>query len=175
MRKKLISLFFLILFCKPEELKITKIELCEYFNSSGDCKKELLDIHTYKISVKEKKLTTWKDLSNYMYFDSRETPGFIIRFNRNFTEEEKLNFKKNFIPIYNFLSDEEKMEGIEIGKNWIGSFQYLGSIIKQRQKKINLLEKKISNDLFPAELNMKFELDEFQGEIKTKLDLIIEK
>ncbi len=174
MRKKLVSLIFLIFFCKQEDLKIKKIELCEYFNSSGECKKELSEFHTYNFVIKEKKITTWEELANSMYFHSRETPGFIIRFNRSFTAEEKIDFKRKYNAEYSFSSVEGKMEGFEIGENWIGSFQYLGSIIKQRQKKFKLLEKKISKNLFPADLNMKFQINEFEGEIKTNINLIIE-
>ena len=159
--------------CNPPELKITSIELCENFNSEGICREPLQKAHTYNLTiVRSKKFETWESLSNYMYFHSRQTPGFIVRFNRKFTLTEKEILHKTYKANYSFYGSSGHVEGLDIGEDWIGSFQYLGSVIKDRQR----LFKEEKNYpkielLFPANLKFTFESGLAKGDITTELNV----
>ena len=116
-----IQFLFLLLtvnYCKPPELKILSIELCENFSSEGEI------LHkTYKAN-------------------------------------------------YSFYGSSGHVEGLDIGEDWIGSFQYLGSIIKDRQR----LFKEEKNYpkielLFPANLKFTFESELAKGDITTELNV----
>lgn len=176
-KKILIVLFVTLLFnCTQKDLTVEKMELCENFDSYGICKEPLEKDHLFTIRVdKTKKFETWYSLSNYLYFHSRQTPGFILRFNRQFTPGERDKIKKNYKAYYNFKDSKGEMEGFEIGDDWVGSFQYLGSMLKERQKEKG--EDKnfpYVNNVFPADLEFKYWSDSFRGDVKLKINLVIE-
>lgn len=162
--------------CNPPELKITSIELCENFNSEGICREPLQKAHTYNLTiVRSKKFETWESLSNYMYFHSRQTPGFIVRFNRKFTMTERDLLHKSYKANYTFYGSSGTVEGFEVGEDWVGSFQYLGSIIKDRQR--HFKEEKnfpYMETLFPANLNFSFDSALGKGEISSELNVILQ-
>ncbi|HRG44596.1 MAG TPA: hypothetical protein PLX69_01260 [Leptospiraceae bacterium] len=171
-----IQFLFLLLtvnYCKPPELKVLSIELCENFSSEGVCREKLSNAHTYNIVIdRAKKFESWEALSNYMYFHSRQTPGFIVRFNRKFTLTEKEILHKTYKANYSFYGSSGHVEGLDIGEDWIGSFQYLGSVIKDRQR----LFKEEKNYpkielLFPANLKFTFESGLAKGDITTELNV----
>ncbi|MDX1957098.1 MAG: hypothetical protein SFU98_00900 [Leptospiraceae bacterium] len=161
--------------CKPSQLKIDSVELCGNFTSEGVCKEALNKEHLYEIKVaRDRRFDTWDALSNYLYFKSRETPGFLIRFNRKFTITEQKELKRTYQAYYEFSGSRGIMEGVEFGENWIGSFQYLGSILKQRQN-----EKKESGyfpnlgNVFPNKLNMNYYSEYGTGKISTDINIKI--
>ncbi|MBP7283018.1 MAG: hypothetical protein KBA66_15655 [Leptospiraceae bacterium] len=166
-------LFLAVSFCKPPDLKVNSIELCENFSSEGICREKLEKEHTYNLDIKRsKKFETWESFSNYLYFYSRQTPGFIVRFNRKFTMTEKELFKKAYKANYQFYGSSGYMEGLEIGEDWIGSFQYLGSILKDRQRQFK--EDKnfpYMETIFPATIEFHFDSPLAKGEISTKVDV----
>lgn len=174
---KLILLFFIFLVevtaCKPTELKITSIELCENFGSDGICREKLESEHTYNVKVnRPKKFETWEALGNYLYFTSRQTPGFIVRFNRKFTLSEKELLHKTYKSNYEFYGSIGHVEGFELGDNWVGSFQYLGSILKDRQR----LFKEDKNfpyleNVFPSSLKFSFDSALVRGKVTTEINL----
>ncbi|MBK8394482.1 MAG: hypothetical protein IPL26_04450 [Leptospiraceae bacterium] len=172
---KMIYLFLFLIAnnCNPPELKLNTIELCENFSSEGICKENLDKEHTYTIDVKRaKKFETWDSFANYIYFHSRQTPGFIIRFNRKFTMTEKDLIKKTYKAKYEFYGSSGHVEGMEIGEDWIGSFQYLGSIVKERQKQFK--EEKnfpYMETIFPATIMFEFDSALAKGAISTKVDV----
>lgn len=169
----LIIILIQITSCKPKELKITSIELCEFFGSDGVCREKLGKVHTYHILVERpKKFETWEELGNYLYFKSRQTPGFIVRFNREFTQMEKDLIRNSYKASYEFKGSLGNVEGFEVGSDWIGSFQYLGSILKNRQRQIKQ-EKVIPNlnFVFPAPIHFSFESDIAHGTIATEVNL----
>jgi len=173
--KNIISLVVVcfLIACQKEQLIIKEIQLCEYFTSDGNCKQPLNVNHTYEIKIpKSKKIDTWETLSNYLYFHSRETPGFIIKFNRKFTLSELEIIKKSYKSYYEFSGYKGKVEGVEFGEDWIGSFQYLGSIIKDRQKERNELKNYISiSNMFPAKLKFEFYSDLFSSKTETEINI----
>lgn len=159
--------------CKPTELKISSIELCENFGSDGICREKLEKEHTYDITVnRPKKFETWEALGNYLYFNSRQTPGFIVRFNRKFTLSEKELLYKTYKAKYEFFGSTGHVEGFEVGENWIGSFQYMGSIIKDRQrlfredKNFPYLE-----TVFPSSLKFSFDSALVTGKVTTEINV----
>ncbi len=168
--------FLAVILCKPPELKVSSIELCENFNSEGICREKLEKAHTYNLSItRSKKFENWESLSNYMYFHSRQTPGFIVRFNRKFTMTEKEILHKTYKARYEFYGSSGHMEGFEVGEDWVGSFQYLGSIIKDRQR---LFKEDRSfpymETLFPASLKFSFDSSLGKGDIATEINVILQ-
>ncbi|EMG09873.1 hypothetical protein LEP1GSC151_3477 [Leptospira interrogans serovar Grippotyphosa str. LT2186] len=110
--------------------------LCDHFNRVGECLEPVERNHHYKIEIpNHKKPDTWEKFSNYLYFHARETPGFLIRFNRKLTPSESKMIKDSYYATMSFSGTVERMEGFEMGEDWVGSFQYLGSIIKEKLKK----------------------------------------
>lgn len=162
-----------IFHCKLQELKIIHIELCENFSSQGICREKLEKEHSYKLKLKDsKRFETWETLSNYLYFHSRQTPGFIVRFNRKFTQPERELFLKTYKATYEFKGFSGHVEGFEVGEDWIGSFQYLGSIVKDRQR--HFKEDKNFPKLetvFPAKIEFSFKSFSVIGEIDTNVNL----
>ena len=49
-----------------------------------------------------------------MYFHSRQTPGFIVRFNRKFTMTEKELIHKSYKTNYTFYGSSGVVEGFEV-------------------------------------------------------------
>ncbi|PJZ68389.1 hypothetical protein CH373_05830 [Leptospira perolatii] len=168
-----VLLSILFLNCEPGQLAIDKVELCDYFTRDGVCREATEINKKYQIEIpNQKKPQTWEDLSNYLYFHARETPGFILRTNRKFTPEEKKELKESYFAMYDFAGERGKMEGLEMGEDWIGSFNYLGTMIKQKQKKENKLKSfPYETSLFPANLEFFWSSKLFTGSTKTKINL----
>jgi hypothetical protein len=170
-----IIILFSSLYCSKEPLKLTKVEACEFFDSTGKCKKFLTEKYLYEIQVsKNFRMQNWENLSNYLYFESKNTPGFVLHFNRKFTFTEKKKILETYKAYYQFKEISGRVEGFEIGDDWIGSFQYLGSILKERQR----AKKEEKNypflyTVFPAHLKFLYTSDYFSGEIDLEFDLKI--
>ncbi|MBE7410891.1 MAG: hypothetical protein L6Q54_04245 [Leptospiraceae bacterium] len=166
-------------FCRenfqPKELNIQEVILCDNFRSDGTCLEKKEKNHTYEILIPAtQKIDSWEKLGNFLYFHARETPGFLLKFNRRFTVSEKIRLKNSYRSIFRFSGIEGKVEGLEIGDDWIGSFQYLGSMLKERQRALKL-EKSYPDlkTLFPADLKYTYKSELFTGEIETKISLVI--
>ncbi|XDD48894.1 hypothetical protein AB3N59_10615 [Leptospira sp. WS92.C1] len=159
--------------CSPSKLEITSITLCDHFNRTGECLEPVEKNHHYKVEIPNiKKPDTWEKLANYLYFHARETPGFVIRFNRKLTPSESKAIQDSYFATMSLSGTVERMEGFEIGDDWIGSFQYLGSMIKDKLKKENRLGSyPYTNTIFPAEVEFKFNSSLFEGAEKTKINL----
>jgi hypothetical protein len=55
------------------------------------------------------------------------------------------------------------MEGKETGSNWVGFFQYLGTILEEERKSSNKWTHKIQLDeIFPAKLSLGFKCNNIQ-------------
>lgn len=158
--------------CEPTVLSVDKTELCDYFTRDGVCREPSPLNKKYSVSIpNDKKPQTWEDLGNYLYFHARETPGFILRMNRKFTPEERSQIRESYFAMYEFSGVRGKMEGFEIGEDWIGSFNYLGSMIKEKQKKENRLKLyPYETSLFPSELQFTWSAKGISGNLKTKID-----
>ncbi|WP_078125376.1 complement regulator-acquiring protein LcpA [Leptospira alexanderi] len=168
--------FYLLSFlgaCVPVQLEIASVTLCDHFNRTGECLEPVEKDHHYKVEIPHiKKPDTWEKFANYLYFHARETPGFLIRFNRKLTPSESRAIQDSYYATMNFSGTVERMEGFEMGEDWIGSFQYLGSIIKDKLKKENRLGSyPYTNMIFPAEVEFKFSSSLFEGVEKTKINL----
>lgn len=160
--------------CEPSALQIGSVELCDYFTRNGNCEEPVAKNKKYEVKIpNNKRPQTWEDLANYLYFHARETPGFVIRANRNFTPEEKKRLKESYFAMYDFAGERGKMEGLEIGENWVGSFNYLGSMIKEKLKKENRLKQyPYESGLFPADLEFSWSSALFSGTLKTRIDFV---
>ncbi|RHX89693.1 hypothetical protein DLM75_12065 [Leptospira stimsonii] len=168
-------IFFSILMiqCAPSKLEIASVTLCDHFNRMGECLEPVEKNHHYKVEIPNvKKPDTWEKFANYLYFHARETPGFILRFNRKLLPSEAKAIKDSYFATMSLSGTVERMEGFEMGEDWIGSFQYLGSMIKEKLKKENRLGSfPYTNTIFPAEVEFKFNSSLFEGEEKTKINL----
>ncbi|RHX80078.1 hypothetical protein DLM76_13455 [Leptospira yasudae] len=159
--------------CAPSALEITTITLCDHFNRTGECLEPVEKNHHYKVEIpNNRKPDTWEKLANYLYFHARETPGFIVRFNRKLTPSESKAIKDSYYATMSLSGTVERMEGFEMGEDWVGSFQYLGSMIKDKLKKENRLGSfPYTNTIFPAEVEFRFNSSLFEGSEKTKINL----
>lgn len=166
-----------ILSCTQEPLKIQKFQLCEFFDSKGICKKELSKLQEISLSLKkETKLETWEALGNYLYFQKKITPGFILQFNRKPTHQERKKILETYKAYYQFAGISGELAGFEFGENWIGSFDYLGSMLKERQR--SRKEEKsypFLTNVFPAKLKFLYECEYFNGENELEINLNIAK
>ncbi|EPG75629.1 hypothetical protein LEP1GSC058_2127 [Leptospira fainei serovar Hurstbridge str. BUT 6] len=171
---KFLTLFIFLATCEPAPLRVESIELCDYFTRHGNCEEPTPLNRKYEVKIpNNKKPLTWEDLGNYLYFHARETPGFVLRMNRKFTPEEQKGIRESYAAIYEFAGDRGKMEGFEMGENWIGSFNYLGSMIKAKQKKENRLKLyPYETTLFPADLEFSWTSPWFKGSTKTRIDFV---
>ncbi|TGK56945.1 hypothetical protein EHQ27_11245 [Leptospira wolffii] len=160
--------------CQPANLAVEKVELCDYFTRDGVCREPSPLNKKYSVEIpNDKKPQTWEDLANYLYFHARETPGFILRMNRKFSPEERSQIRETYFAMYEFSGVRGKMEGFEIGEDWIGSFNYLGSMIKEKQKKENRLKLyPYETSLFPSDLEFNWTAKGISGSTKTKIDFV---
>ncbi|TGK37466.1 hypothetical protein EHQ12_07010 [Leptospira gomenensis] len=159
--------------CSPSKLEITSLTLCDHFNRAGECLEPVEKNRHYKVEIPHnRKPDTWEKFSNFLYFHARETPGFIVRFNRKLTPSEAKAIQDSYYATVSLAGSVERMEGFEMGEDWVGSFQYLGSMIKDKLRKENRLSSfPYTNTLFPAEVEFRFNSSLFEGEEKTKINL----
>lgn len=171
----LLLLLMLITSCKIEPLTITKFQLCEFFDNQGVCKKEISNPQEYSILIpKDFKLETWDNLGNYLYFQKKITPGFLIQFNRSPSHKERKKILETYKAYYRFAELRGELAGFEFGETWIGSFDYLGSMIKDLQR-IQKQEKSYPflTNLFPTSLKFLYESEYFSGEAEFNINLTI--
>ncbi|TGN08306.1 hypothetical protein [Leptospira ilyithenensis] len=150
--KRFVFLSFLVSFfagCNPElskENSITSQLLCDNFDSKVLCTEPKEKIGTVLIprtgTKREEK--SWEDFSNYLYFKVRETPGFLLTFQRNFTPEESSSIRKEYAAYIGLNGVRERMEGFELGENTIASFHYLGALLKEEKRHTGEAKKKVN-------------------------------
>ncbi|MCX7998063.1 MAG: hypothetical protein N3A69_03805 [Leptospiraceae bacterium] len=154
-------------------MKVDQFQLCEFFDTQGKCKRELSSLQEYSITLsKTVQIPTWDALGNYLYFQEKITPGFILHFNRKPTHIERKKILETFKAYYQFAGISGEMAGFEFGENWIGSFDYLGSMLKERQR--SRKEEKsypFLTNLFPAKLKFLYESEYFSGESEIEINL----
>jgi len=177
---KFIYIFIIIFYifsCNTQELLIEAVIPCENADEDGICDKILNIKKEYSLSIpKDSKMENMNQLSNYLYFKNRVSSGFVIKFNRPFLFEELEEIKSTFKVYYNFSGTTGKLENIEFGKDFIYSYIYLGTILKEKNKERKEESKNIGKSLtiqFPGIFNYKSSL--FKGVINTTQDLIINK
>ena len=161
--------------CKKQELKVTDVILCDNFSSEGLCREPLQKEHVYNIIFPlSKNINTWDKFANYLYFTTRQTPGYILKFNRSFTPGEKKILHDTFSSSYEFSNSNGHMEGVEIGEDFIGVFNYLGSMVKIRQKEMKQeLMYPYPGMLFPAKTVFKYKSTLVNGEVDMNLNILL--
>lgn len=161
--------------CFHSDLKVENIVLCDNFTLDGKCVEEIKGEKTYNITVPSgKRVDTWDELTTFMLHNLRIKPGFIIKFNRNFTPSERKSLIVSYKAAYYFWDSRGTMEDIEIGKNRITSKEYLSDIIKYRQlEKANLYLPIELKEIFPVEIKFYYFSDLVNGEIPFKINLNI--
>jgi hypothetical protein len=141
----------LILLHCNRQLEIQSIEFCDLWDSKGNCleswEKQNIDKKLFLIQYNIPKnvsdrLKNWKELSYYLYFQAKETPGFLVNWNRELTEEERKQIRTTCKAHYIWNGIRGEMEGNEIGRFHLGYFHYLGSIIDKEKKFQGLWESK---------------------------------
>ncbi|PJE04193.1 MAG: hypothetical protein CK427_02590 [Leptospira sp.] len=159
------------------DLEVSNIQICDLFTSQGECKEPWQKEKAYIIQLpSNKKIKTWEELSHYLYFNAKETPGLVIHWNRNFTAEEKASFysKSSCYGIYKFYGHIGTMEGREIGTNWMGFFQYLGSILEEERKASSKWKEDFHLlELFPANLELGFHCNQRETFVPLQINLIV--
>jgi hypothetical protein len=175
-----IYIFIIIFFissCNTQELKIESVIPCESADENGVCEKLLNVKKEYSLSIpKDSKTDNLNQLSNYLYFKNRLSSGFVIKFNRPFLFEELEEIKSTYKVYYNFSGTTGQLENIEFGNDFIYSYVYLGTILKEKNKERKEESKNIGKSLilqFSGSFNYKSSL--FKGDINTIQDLIISK
>ncbi|WCL48027.1 hypothetical protein [Leptospira sp. GIMC2001] len=158
------------------ELAMDHFQVCDLFDNQGKCTEPWDKTKTYQLRIPaNKKLKTWEDLSHFLYFQARETPGIVIYWNRDFTESEKKEFKsKNCHGVFVFYGRKIEMEGKEIGDNWMGFFHYLGTILEEEMKHRGRWTKEIYlSEVFPAPMEIGFHCGDKSFMTSTEIDLSI--
>lgn len=172
-----ILLFLFAFSCNKEPLVVKKLFLCELFDEKGNCKKEIKNHQEYTLILrKETKIENWEALGNFLYFQERITPGFVIYFNRKPTHLERKKILETYKAYYQFAGISGKLEGFEFGRDWIGSFDYLGTMLKERQR--SKKEEKsypLLTSVFPAKIKFLYESEFFNGEVEFEINLNLKK
>jgi hypothetical protein len=175
--KIIFSSIILLIGCNPQELKIKEVIPCEYSLQNGECEISLKEKKEYNVMIpKDSKIESWNQLSNYIYFKSRISAGFIIKFNRPLLFKEKETILSSYKSFYNFNGLYGSIDGFDIGDDYIYSFIYLGSLLKEKQK-----EKKEDNKSFgkfqsiPFPVTLGYKSDLFSGELQTSQEIKVSK
>lgn len=130
--------------CK-QDLKANDIEFCDLWNRSGVCQEAWNGKGIIYEIPKEKwnEMDSGKELSHYLYFVSKETPGILLKWNRRLSTAEKEQYKKSCQAEYIWNNEYTgHMEGNDWGDNYLGYFQYLGSILEKEMKIRSIWEEK---------------------------------
>jgi len=169
----LLSAWLFFLSCQPEPVKIVESYPCDAISSEGVCTEKPTQDRLYSYSIhKDKKIDTWEKLSGYSYFKTKETPGVFLKFTRKFTITERKQIKDTLLVFYEFSTSRGKVEGIEVGEDWLFVFQYFGDILKTHAKELGeqdslpKLEK-----VFPTKLKFFIESDLFKIEVENSIDM----
>ncbi len=175
--KIILSSLFLLAGCNIQELKITEVLPCEYSLQNGECEILLKEKKEYSVMIpKDSKIESWNQLSNYIYFKSRISTGFIIKFNRPLLFKEKEIILSSYKSFYNYNGSYGSVDGLDFGDDYIYSFIYLGNLLKDKQKEKKEDNKsfgKFQNLSFPVTLSYKSDL--FSGELQTSQDIKVTK
>lgn len=150
---------FYLIYCNFLPYSIKSVQLCDLWDSHGFCKEPWKN-HTkiYKIPKEAvPKIKTNKDLTNYLYFNLKETPGILVYFTRELSFSEwQIESSDNCRFFYIFQDKKYPMEGFEFKKNFIGGFQYLGSILEKEWKSKGKLNTPVDWD-FLKNINLRIE------------------
>lgn len=173
----LTALLAIILNCSPSDLRVVNDSPCDLFTSQGICKEPWKGERIYTIPNNDttRNLVTWEQVSRYLYFTARETPGVLIHFQRNLKDQEKIQLEKNCNASFLFHGTKQIMEGKEVGEAHLGFFQYLGTLIEEETKHRKIwLEPMDTRLLFPTKSSIQWDCGFIGGEIMFRLDLIRE-
>ncbi|WP_411822664.1 hypothetical protein [Leptospira sp. 'Mane'] len=146
-----IFVFLSLIGCKPHlSGKNTVIDqlLCDNYDAKVLCIEPKEKIGTVFIPRTENKReeTSWENFSNYLYFKVRETPGFLLTFERDFTPDERSSIRKEYVAYIRLNGVRERMEGFEMGERTIASFHYLGALLKEEKRHTGESKKKVNLD-----------------------------
>jgi hypothetical protein len=163
--------------CTIQELKIQEIIPCEYSSQEGICDTLINGKKEYSILIpKDSKIETWNQLSNFIYFKSRISTGFIIKFNRPFLLNEKEVILSSYKSNYNFNGIFGTIEGFDMGDDYIYSFVYVGNLLKEKQKEKKEDQKSFGKyQSLPFQILLNFKSDLFSGEIETNQEIKVTK
>lgn len=183
MYKQIQTLFKLILIstllfstnqCLNKDLKVVETTLCDDFDFyRGKCNKPIQGEKTYQLELPSK-IETWNDFSSFVRKRAKIKPGFLLKFNRDFTVSEQELITSSYKAAYYFWDSRGKMEGFAMGEDWVYSYESLGDIIKYRQlEKANLDSFINLQEIFPVELKLYYFSDLVKGEVPFKIDLSV--
>ncbi len=109
---------------------------------------------------KETTLSTWKEWNHFIYFESPITVGYLLRWNRNASLDERTELRQDLHCSYSMrhpvsgVEVQGELEGKRLEKNGIWCFDYLGTLLAALQKEEGTLKKEPESDYFPVTLTM---------------------
>ena len=156
---------------------IKTIYRCDDFGEGRCREKHNSDQITYSFKVPEYKTKSWRKLGYHMYFNSRETPGVRLEFNRPLTKKDRNVLNNSLKCSYRIRKGERSvmghLEGIEIDEDGGGvwCFDYLGSMLEKYHKKYKSIDSPPDRAFFPIELELLYHspIKIVNGSIKSKV------
>ncbi len=178
-------LFFPLLWslsCTPQEATaVQEFSFCDLYQQ-GECLLPREVRHTYRPRVPPAKREQWYDFDYYLYFHSRETPGFRVRFDGVLApplrERLESTLRCHYTLVREGRSIHREMEGVRVDHDGSGfwCFDYLGSMLIAYHKEYGMERERPRNDFFPVRVIFGFEsaLPFVQGEKEAQVDLKVE-
>jgi hypothetical protein len=169
MRKLFFIVFVSIVFslnsCQEKTQGISILYFCDHYKETNCKDRGPEKEEPYAQTVPEARAGTWRDLSYYMYFHTRQTPGLLVEFNFPLKDEEFTQIRKNLRCHYTLSSGNTsvtgEMEGIRFHPDGTGfwCFDYLGTMLIEYHKKAETLNQIPPKDrtAFPFTLEISFD------------------
>lgn len=142
------------------DLHVTRAFFCDDY--SDHCEAQMPEAHQYQFQIPADKTRTWRDLSFYMYFHSRQTPGLRVDFSRKLTEAEADRVRRNGSCPWTLVKNGRvvggHLEGFRLDENGAGMwcFDYLGTMLLEYHKKYGSVGEAPRQDFFPVNLQLEF-------------------
>lgn len=107
--------------------------------------------------------STWKQWNHYIYFEKPITVGFLVRWSRDATLDERMELRKDLSCEFRIEHPETgkgingHLEGKRLEENGLWCFDYLGTLLGELQKEEGILNNKPESSYFPVELTLSVE------------------
>ena len=109
------------------------------------------------------KIGTWKEWNYFIYFEAPITVGYLVRWNREASLEERSELRKDLHCSYliqhptSGMEVRGELEGKRLEKNGVWCFDYLGTLLAVLQKEEGILQNRPERDYFPVKLTLMLE------------------
>lgn len=164
-----VFVIFLLMCAHPlDDIKITGCDV--YDESAEQCTQPAKEQIIYEFKVPKAKLKSWRELSYYMYFHSRQTPGIRLQFAGSLSDDEQEQLRKNghcSYRLYRQSGDYEpvtgEMEGFRVYEDGLWCFDYLGAMLLKFLETNGLDESIPDTGLNPVEVEITAVLPALNG------------